>query len=79
MSHMRDLPAKSDVRSDDSPPSDPPIGAAEAARILGCDTTTVQRWARTGKLPIALKMPGVTGALLFRREDVEALAKEPAA
>ena len=51
------------------------VGVAEAARILRRPVRTVNRWGQTGKLPVALKMPGVTGALLFRREDVEALAE----
>lgn len=35
---------------------------------------TVQYWATTGRLPVALKLPGLTGAYLFRPEDVDAAA-----
>lgn len=43
------------------------------------DIRTIQRWATSGVLEPVAKIPGRTGAFLFRREDVEALAKEPAA
>lgn len=60
-------------------PSDQLVGSGEAARILRRPRRTVQRWAREGKLPVAVQMPGATGAVLVRREDVKALAKEPPA
>lgn len=49
------------------------IGAAEAARILGVDRSTVTRWAQSGRLTPQTKLPSVNGALLFARADVEAL------
>ena len=57
--------------------SEPPIdlvGTVEAAQILHRDDATVLRWAASGKLPIAHRMPGRTGAVLFRRGDVLTLA-----
>lgn len=33
---------------------------------------TIKRLARLERLPIAMRMPGRTGALLFERADVEA-------
>lgn len=57
------------------------IGSVEAAEILGVDVSTVSRWVtgdrrRTRRLTVALRLPGKTGAKLFRRTDVEALANE---
>lgn len=54
------------------------LKARDAAEILNCDVRTVHRWAETGRLPIAVKVPGYRGALLFRRDDVEELASENA-
>lgn len=50
------------------------ISTSEAARILGRPVATVNRWATEGRLAVALKLPGETGARLYRRVDVEALA-----
>jgi excisionase family DNA binding protein len=55
------------------------LGVSEAAKLIGCSERTVKRLAKTGELPHALKMPGQTGAYLFHRNDVEALAKGRAA
>ena len=57
------------------------IGSVEAAEILGVDVSTISRWVtgdrrRTRRLTVALRLPGKTGAKLFRRSDVEALANE---
>lgn len=49
------------------------IGTDEAAQLLGVSRPTVKRKAKAGTLPVAIKMPGHTGAYLFRRADVEAL------
>lgn len=53
------------------------VPTAEVARIAKVDVTTVNRWAKSGRLPVAIKAPGRTGANLYRRADVEALL-EPA-
>lgn len=53
------------------------VGTAEAARMLGnLDKSTITRFAQTGELPIATRLPGKAGALLFRRADVERLIAE---
>lgn len=52
------------------------ITAKEAARILRKTPRTVARWADSGKLAEAHKLPGGTGARLFRLDDVEALRDE---
>jgi predicted site-specific integrase-resolvase len=50
------------------------IGADEAGTILGVDRSTITRWAQAGKLAPIAQLFGRTGALLFAREDIEALA-----
>jgi excisionase family DNA binding protein len=50
------------------------IGTKEAAQLLGVSLPTVKRMAKAGTLTVAVKMPGDTGAYLFHRVDVEALA-----
>lgn len=55
------------------------IGTAEAARLRGVDIRTIQRWATSGVLEPAAKIPGRTGAYLFHRGDIEALTKDAAA
>lgn len=55
------------------------IAATEAASILGKSARTVSRLAEAGRLPVIQKLPGVNGAYLFRRGDVEALRDARAA
>ena len=52
------------------------IGATEAAEILGVSRATVSRWVTEEKLQPAQKMPGETGAYLFRRAEVERARRE---
>lgn len=52
------------------------IGSAEAQNILGVSRSVVVRMVQTGKLACARKMFGATGAYLFERADVEAIATE---
>lgn len=52
------------------------IGITEAAEIVARDRTMVHRYIREHRLPVALKLPGQTGAYLLRRADVEALRDE---
>lgn len=47
------------------------LTTAEVAVLLGKAIPTINRWAATGQLPVALRLPGRTGANLFRRSDVE--------
>ena len=51
------------------------IGSNEAARILSINRATLNRWAAAGRVPIAIDMDGLTGAKLYERADIEALAK----
>lgn len=55
------------------------IGSAEVAERLGLDRSTLNRHVRAGKLTPALKLPGETGAYLFDRAAIEALAADQAA
>jgi predicted site-specific integrase-resolvase len=50
------------------------IGSAEAAEILGKDQATISRWVANGTLTPATKLPGLSGAFLFHRTDIETLA-----
>lgn len=52
------------------------IGSAEAARILNIDRGTLSRWVADGRLKAAIQLDGPTGARLFHRRDVTALAAE---
>ena len=55
------------------------IGTAQVARILGRDVSTINRWCQLGKLTPGVKLDGPTGARLFDRAEIEALAQEVAA
>lgn len=54
------------------------LTSTEVGRILGCSGRTIQRRADAGQIPIARQLPGPNGAYLFRRADIEALAKASA-
>ena len=55
------------------------VTTAAVAALAGVDVATVNRWARKGRLPVAIKVPGFTGANLYHRADVEALLDTPVA
>ena len=52
------------------------VATIEAAEILGKHVRTVHRLVADGLLVPATKVPGKTGAYMFRRSDVEALARQ---
>ena len=52
------------------------INASEAAQLLGIDRSVLTRYSTAGKLTPVKKFPGTTGAYLFLRTDVLALAAE---
>lgn len=57
-------------------PHDTPdeITSREALELLGLShPSTISRYVALGKLTPSRKLPGRTGAYLFRRSDVEAL------
>ena len=49
------------------------MSTAEAAHALGVNVATVHRMVQRGDITPALKMPGLRGAFLFNRDDVENL------
>lgn len=49
------------------------LTSRQAAERLGTTTTTINRWAKSGRLAPALQVPGYNGAHLFKVEDVEAV------
>lgn len=56
------------------------LTAPEVAARIGKTARHVRRLADQGKLPIAQRLPGKTGAILFEAEAVEALvARDEAA
>jgi DNA-binding transcriptional MerR regulator len=55
------------------------LTASEVAAQTGRSLRTIHRWAESGRLPVALRLPGKTGALLFRPEDVATLTPEAVA
>lgn len=50
------------------------ISTTEVARLLGIDRSGVIKRVKAGDLSPVQKLPGRTGAYLFRRSDVEAVA-----
>ena len=55
------------------------IGTAEAAQIIGVERSTITRWVDAGRITVAHKLPGRTGATLFHRGEVQRVAAEYAA
>ncbi len=52
------------------------LTTSEAAGRLAVSSRTVARWAASGRLSVAQKLPGGTGAFLFLESDVAALREE---
>lgn len=52
--------------------------ASDAADDLGIERSTLALWAREGKITPLMKLPGIRGAYVFARADVERLAQERA-
>lgn len=50
------------------------IGATEAARLIGCDKTTLTRAVADGRIAKAHKLPGKNGAFLFATDEVDRFA-----
>lgn len=53
------------------PSPDDLLATVEAADVLGVERSTVSRWVEKGRLVPAQKLPGNTGAFLFKRSHVE--------
>ncbi len=52
------------------------LTTAQVAELAHRTVTTVNRWVADGRLTPARKLPGNTGAYLFRLDDVEAALTE---
>lgn len=52
------------------------LNSAEVCAQLGIDRSTLTRRVAAGRVPYAGKAPGVRGAYLFHRADIERLAAE---
>jgi hypothetical protein len=52
-------------------PTDDLIGTVEAAARADVSLPTIKKAAQLGALRVAVKMPGRTGAYLFRPRDVD--------
>jgi excisionase family DNA binding protein len=61
-----------------APDGDDFLTTAQVSELTGWSVTSVNRWALKGELP-ARKLPGRTGAYLFRRADIEARMGDAAA
>lgn len=48
------------------------LDTVDTAEALGLSRAMVTYYARSGELPVAHRLNGKRGALLFRRSDVEA-------
>ncbi len=61
-------------------PTDEPeeLVTAEVCKLLNIDRTTVTRWVQAGKLTPARKLPGVSGAYLYKRADIDAMLERRA-
>ena len=47
---------------------------AAVAERLGVDVSTVARWVQAGRIPVAVKVPGLRGARLFDPADIDKFA-----
>lgn len=49
------------------------MASAQVCDHIGFDRSTLSRYVQLGRITPAVKLPGRTGAMLFRPEDVEKL------
>lgn len=47
------------------------LSTAEAAALIGVDSSTLSRWVASERIAIAHKIPGKTGAFLFAQAEAE--------
>lgn len=50
------------------------IGSKDACRILDVNRSTLTRWVKQGRVPLAHQLPGDNGVMLFRRADIDRVA-----
>lgn len=51
------------------------IPTSEAAQLVGKSVKTFLRWKEAGRIDPVAKLPGLRGAYLFDRSEVEALVQ----
>lgn len=61
------------------PKPDDLLTSTQAGALLNKSGRTILRKAEAGQIPIATRLPGPNGAVLFWRSDVEALLSPEAA
>jgi len=54
------------------------LSSRQAAELLGKSVSSISRAVTAGRLTPALRLEGQTGAMWFRRDDVEALLEATA-
>jgi predicted site-specific integrase-resolvase len=54
------------------------LNSEQARTLLHCSRASLDRWVKAGKISPTIQLPGIRGARLFARADVEALAAERA-
>lgn len=52
------------------------LTTAETADLFGKSVPTINRWAASGRIPVAQKLGGRRGAYLFDRVVIQDLARE---
>lgn len=52
------------------------IGSDQAAKRFAVDRATFNRWVKAGKVPIAVKLEGATGARLFDADVIDRMVTE---
>ena len=55
------------------------LGSREVCRELEIDKSTLTRWVAAGIVTAAKKLPGLNGAFLFTRTEIDRLKSERAA
>ncbi len=55
------------------------LPSAEVCALLSIDRSTLSRWVQLGRVTVAVKAPGVRGAMFFTPEEVERVKAEAAA
>jgi hypothetical protein len=54
------------------------VGSLQASRIAGVPYSTFMRWVAAGRITPVHENPGPTGAKMYRRADIEQLARDKA-
>lgn len=55
------------------------LATVEVAERLGVERSVLSRWVQLGKIAVAHRLPGKTGAMLFDPAEVDRVAAELAA